>query len=164
MTGVQTCALPIYAAEGPEARRQVMGDLFGVQNGRKNREGVLAGLLDPAVMARKRAQESRIRDLVAKNVERQPGPSPFERIEEAEATIGRVALRHNLLEGAVGFNSQYFTNARTILRAAAESARPNGERLREFRESNRGSLEQQLFSPEPLYDPLEIAKLADSLT
>ncbi len=153
-----------YAAEGPEARRQVMGDLFGVQNGRKNREGVLAGLLDPAVMARKRAQEARLRDLVAKAADRQPGPSPFERIEEAEASIGRVALRHNLLEGAVGFNSQYFTNARTILRAAAESARPNGERLREFRDSNRGSLEQQLFSPEPLYDPLEIAKLADSLT
>lgn len=153
-----------YAAEGPEARRQVMGDLFGVQNGRKNREGVLAGLLDPAVMARKRAEEARLRDLVAKAAGRQPGPSPFERIEEAEATIGRVALRHNQLEGAVGFNSQYFTNARTILRAAAESARPNGERLREFRESNRGSLEQQLFSPEPLYDPLEVAKLADSLT
>ncbi len=153
-----------YAAEGPEARRQAMGDLFGVQNGRKNREGVLAGLLDPAVMARKRAQEARLRELVAKAADRQPGPSPFERIEEAEASIGRVSLRHNLLEGAVGFNSQYFTNARTILRAAAESARPNGERLREFRDSNRSSLEQQLFSPEPLYDPLEIAKLADSLT
>ena len=153
-----------YAAEGPEARRQVMGDLFGVQNGRKNREGVLAGLLDPALMARKRAEESRLRDLVAKAADRHSGPSPFESIEEAEATIGRVALRHNLLEGAVGFNSQYFTNARTILRAAAESARPTGERLREYRDSNRGSLEQQLFSPEPLYDPLEIAKLADSLT
>ncbi|MFN5756125.1 MAG: S46 family peptidase, partial [Planctomycetia bacterium] len=153
-----------YAAEGPEARRQVMGDLFGVQNGRKNREGVLAGLLDPALMARKRAEESRLRDLVAKAADRHSGPSPFESIEEAEATIGRVALRHNLLEGAVGFNSQYFTNARTILRAAAESARPTGERLREYRDSNRGSLEQQLFSPEPLYDPLASATLADSLT
>jgi hypothetical protein len=69
-----------------------------------------------------------------------------------------------MLEGARGFGSEYFHIARTLLRAAEERSKPNGERLREFRESNRESLELQLFSEEPLYDDFEQLKLADSLT
>ena len=145
--------LDAYADEGPEERRQAMGDLFGVQNSRKAREGILAGLLDPQFIARKRASEEKLRELVAKRAVAAPGasrPSPFDRIDQAEKEIAAVALRHNLLEAAVGFNSQYFGNARTILRAAAESGKPSGERLREYRDSNRESLELALFSDEPV--------------
>ena len=159
--------LDAYADEGLEERRQAMGDLFGVQNGRKAREGILAGLLDPKFITRKRASEEKLRELVAKRAAGAAGasrPSPFDRIEQAEKEIAAVALRHNLLEGAVGFNSQYFGTARTLLRAAAEAAKPSGERLREFRDSNRESLELALFSDEPVYDAFEIVKLADSLT
>jgi len=159
--------LTAYAGEGPEERRQAMGDLFGVQNSRKAREGILAGLLDPRFVARKRASEEALRDSVAERAKKTAGaaqPSPFDRIEQAEREIAAVALRHNLLEGAVGFNSQYFANARTILRAAAESGKPSGERLREYRDSNRESLELALFSDEPVYDAFETVKLADSLT
>ncbi|NDC53177.1 MAG: DUF1080 domain-containing protein [Planctomycetia bacterium] len=152
-----------YCGEGPEEHRQAMADLFGVQNGRKNREGLLAALLDPGLLARKRAEETRRRELVARRVS-PPTPSPYERIERAEEDVARVAVRHAFLEGGVGFNSNYFANARMLLRAADEAAKPSGERLREYRDSNRASLEQQLFSPEPLYDPFETAKLADSLT
>ena len=152
-----------YAGEGPEERRQAQGDLFGVQNGRKNRVGLLAALLDPALLARKRAAEARLRELVAARPGR-AGPSPFERIDRAEDDLARVALRHAMLEGAVGFNCRYFANARMLLRAAEEAAKPSGERLREYRDSNRASLELQLFSPEPIYDAFETVKLADSLT
>jgi len=159
--------LAAYADEGPEERRQAMGDLFGVQNSRKAREGILAGLLDPKFIARKRASEAELRELVAKRAAGAASPSrqsPFDRIEQAEDEIAAAALRHNLLEGAVGFNCQYFGNARTLLRAAAESGKPSGERLREYRDSNRESLELALFSDEPVYDGFEIVKLADSLT
>ena len=159
--------LSAYSDEGPEEKRQAMGDLFGVQNSRKAREGILAGLLDPRFISRKREAESKLRDLVAKRAAAAgaaAGKSPFDRIEQAEKDIATVALRHNLLEGAVGFNSQYFANARTILRAVAEAAKPSGERLREYRDSARESLELSLFSDEPVYDALEIVKLADSLT
>jgi hypothetical protein len=152
-----------YAGEGPEERRQAMGDLFGVQNGRKNREGLLAALLDPGLLARKKADEARLRALVAARPGK-GGPSPFERIDRAEDDLARVALRHAMLEGAVGFNCQYFANARMLLRAAEEAAKPSGERLREYRDSNRASLELQLFSAEPIYDAFETVKLADSLT
>jgi hypothetical protein len=46
---------------------------------------------------------------------------------------------------------------------AAEDARPNAERLREYGEAGRSSLEQQLYSAAPIYQVLEIVKLGDSL-
>ena len=156
-----------FSEEGPEEARQAMSDLFGVQNGRKNREGILAGLLDPNTMARKAQADQRLRQILAAQATAEGGPpraTPFEKIEQAEDAIARVALRYNLLEGAVGFNSQYFGNARTVLRIADEASKPSVERLREYRDSNRESLEQQLFSNKPIYNAFEMVKLADSLT
>jgi hypothetical protein len=156
--------LDAWSEEGPEEARQAAGDLFGVQNSRKARDGLLAALLDPEFIARKRGTEETIRGAVAARGASGGQPGPFERIEKAEADLARVALRHALLEGGVGFNSTFFRHARTILRAATEAARPTGERLREYRDSNRESLELSLFSPEPIYEDFEVAKLADSLS
>jgi hypothetical protein len=159
-----------YAARGPEERRQAQDDLHGVENARKARLGVLAGLLDPQVFAGLRAREAALRPVVEAAppapgaAAGSPRGSPYRRIEEAQADLDRILLRHRLLEAGQAFNSQFFTNARTILRAVTERAKPDGERLREFRDSNRESLELQLFSDEPLYDEYEITKLADSLT
>src|SRR3954469_4519621 len=50
------------------------------------------------------------------------------------------------------------------MRAVDERAKPNGERIREFRDSARESLELELFSTEPIYDDYEILRLTDSLT
>ena len=152
-----------YAGQGPEQARQAADDLFGVQNSRKARLGVYAGLLDPRIMAARRAAEERDRAAVAKRAT--PGtPTPYARIEEVEKELDAVARRHSLLEAGAAFNSKYFANAKTILRAADEAAKGSGERLREFRDSNRESLEMQLFSKEPIHDDLEIAKLTDSLS
>ncbi len=148
--------LGAYADEGPEERRQATADLFGAQNSRKRMRGMLASLLDPDVFAARREEEA----LLCTEL----GAEPFDRIAGAQAELDRIAVRLRLLEGGVGFNSRFFANARTILRSAAERAKPNGERLREFRDSNLASLEQQLLSPEPLYDAFEIEKLSDSLT
>ena len=51
-----------------------------------------------------------------------------------------------------------------IVRAADERAKPNNERFQEFRDSNRESLELELFSTEPIYDDVELLTLTDSLT
>ena len=47
---------------------------------------------------------------------------------------------------------------------AEEDGKPNADRLREYRQSNRESLEQMLFSEAPIYDDLETLKLADGLS
>jgi hypothetical protein len=47
---------------------------------------------------------------------------------------------------------------------ASEDKKPNAERLREFRDSARASLEQELFSEVPVYEDLERVQLADELS
>jgi len=51
-----------------------------------------------------------------------------------------------------------------LVRAADERAKPNGERLEEFRDSSRESFELDLFSGEPVYDDVELLTLTDSFT
>ena len=46
---------------------------------------------------------------------------------------------------------------------ASEDKKPSDDQLQEFRDSGRESLELQVFSPAPIYDDLEIAKLATEL-
>src|SRR5204863_475582 len=54
--------------------------------------------------------------------------------------------------------------ARLLTRAIDERVKPNGERVPQFRDSARESLELELFSTEPIYDDYEILRLTDSLT
>jgi hypothetical protein len=157
-------ALSVYSAEDEENARRARDLLFGVQNSRKARNGMFAGLLDPAIMEKKQTDEKQLRADVAQSPQAGEILPAWERISEAQRVIARNALQYRLLESSNGFNSTLFDIARTILRAVEEKGKPNGERLREFRDSNLESLEFQLFSPEPIYDDFERLKLANSLT
>src|SRR5260370_8821577 len=63
-----------------------------------------------------------------------------------------------------GFNVDLAIYARTLVRAAEEKPKPNGDRLREYRDSALPSLEQEVFSTAPIYKSLETATLALALT
>src|SRR5262249_26720008 len=54
-------AFILYSARDAENARKAKDLLFGVQNSRKAIEGQLAGLLDPAVMAKKVEEEKQLR-------------------------------------------------------------------------------------------------------
>ena len=157
-------ALSVYSSEDRENARRARDLLFGVQNSRKAREGMFAGLLDPAIVERKRTAEERLRAAAARSPQAREIVPAWDRIAEAQQIIAQNALQYRLLEGANGFHSILFNIARTILRAVEEKGKPGGERLREFRDSNLESLEFQLFSREPIYDDFEQLKLATSLT
>lgn len=153
-----------YSARSDENARRARETLFGVQNSRKAREGMFAGLLDPRFMVQKQAAEQKLRAAVAQDRDGRETLSSWERIAEAERVIARDAQQYDLIEKAHAFNSTFLGIARRIVRAVEEKPKPNGQRLREFRDSNLESLEFQLFSEEPLYDDFEQVKLADSLT
>ena len=152
--------LQAYAEEGHVERQRAMQDLFSVQNSRKARSGLLSSLLRPDIMNRLENTEHDLRKRWNKGEQE----SPWNRISLAQQTIDSLAVRYNLLEGAMGFRSQFFSNARTLLRIVEESGKPDGDRLREYRDSARSSLELRLLSNQPLYDDYEILKLTDSLT
>jgi len=153
-----------YSVRNEENARRAKDLLFGVQNSRKARNGMYAGLLDPQLMSQKQAAEGRLKAAITQEPNKTEVLLCWERIADAQRTIAQNALEYNLLEGANGFYSTLFSIGRTIMRAVEEKTKPNGERLREYRDSNLESLEFQLFSEEPLYDDFEQLKLADSLT
>jgi hypothetical protein len=156
--------LSSYSGRSQENARRAKEDLFGVQNSRKALKGELAGLLDPALIEKKATDEKKLRELVAGREELKGAMPAWDRIAAAQKVIGENARVYNLLEGGAAFHSQLFGIARTLLRAAQERPKPNGERLREFTDSARESLEFQLFSEQPIYNDLEELELADSLT
>ena len=152
--------LQSYAEEGNVEQQRSMQDIFSVQNSRKARGGLLSALLRPDIFERLEKAE----DTLRREWKEQGQESPWEKIKRAQLAIDAVAVRYNLLEGAMGFRSRFFSNARTLLRLATESEKPDGERLREYREAARTSLKLRLLSDQPLYDDYETLGLADSLT
>jgi hypothetical protein len=156
--------LTSWSAREEENARRAKEFLFSVQNSRKARVGGLAGLMDPNLMKAKNEYEAKLKAFVAKDPKWKDVAGAWNRVAEAEKTRAANIRRYTVLEAAAGFNSDLFGIARTLLRGAEERAKPNGERLREFRDSNLESLQLTLFSDEPLYDDYEIVKLADALT
>ncbi len=156
--------LTAYSGRSEENARRAKDDLFGVQNSRKAREGGLAGLLDPSFIATKTVSEQKLRETVARDEKWKEAVTAWDRIAAAQNVIGENALSYRLIEAGHGFQSELFTIARTLLRAGDERVKPDGERLPEFRDSGRTSLELDLFSTRPVYDDYEQLQLADSLT
>lgn len=153
-----------WSERSAENARRAKDDLFGAQNSRKALLGGLQGLTDPAFMATKAAAERRLRDAVAARPELKDAADAWDRIAAAQKAIATLSTRYALLEGGMAFRCRAFSIAKSLLRAAEERVKPNAERLREFGEAGRASMEMQLFSDEPIYTDLEQLTLADSLT
>ena len=153
-----------YSQRSDEAARRAEDYLLGIQNARKAQLGRLAGLQDPSLMAKKRAEEDALRRGVAGNPRSAAASGQaWDDIAAAVKAWRGSYVNEMLLERGAGFNSKLFVIARTLLRMAEEGGKPNAERLREYRKSNLASVKVMLFSDAPIYDQLEIVKLADSL-
>ena len=138
-------------------------ELFGVQNSRKARLGGLGGLQDPALMARKAKEEADLREAIAKDPKLKEYETAWAEVESTLKYAREFFIDYNLFERGQAFHSDLFGKARTLVRAADEQAKPDGERLREYRSSGMKSLEMSLFSEAPIYENLEVVQLADSL-
>ncbi len=156
--------LSTYSDRSEENRRQAKEYLFSVQNSRKARLGGLQALLDPRLMAAKKAEEARLREKANSDESLAGARKAWDRIAQAQKVRAANQKRATLLENGSGFLTDYFGIARQLVRAADERALPNDKRLREYGEAKLESLTEQLFSAEPIYDEFEIAKLTDSLT
>src|SRR6267378_2311666 len=163
-----------YGARSFENARKARDDLFGDQNNRKRYDGYLAGLLDPQIWSALQAREQKLRDAIAHDSKLKSTIAAYDRIKRAQAEIAKNAPPYNYLEqerpSPVGYRGpralfgNLFKYARLLVRALDERAKPNGERIPQFRDSARDSLDLELFSTEPIYDDYEILRLTDSLT
>ena len=156
--------LTAFSQRSAENARRARDMLLGIQNARKARLGGLAGLQDPAVMALKRAEEEKLRKAAENSPHAADCQKAFETIDKSLAVFLANRNEFDLLEGGKAFNSELFAIARTLVRLAEETQKPNADRLREYRDSNLESLKQELFSDAPIYADLETVLLADSLS
>ena len=156
--------LTAWSGRSQENARRAREDLFGIQNSRKVYDGEQAALQDATFFGSKIDAEATFKKLLADRPEGKDALAAFDRIVEAQKIISSVALRQRLLDGGVGFSSDTFSLARTLLRAGDERPKPNGERLPEFSDARRESFEQQFFSDKPIYADFEILNLGDALT
>lgn len=156
--------LGTYSNRNAENARRAKDYLFGVQNGRKAYRGMHAGLLNPTLFSMKVQKETALRRAVAANSKLANYADAWDRIDAAQRRILANRNDYNLFERGRAFYSELFGIAQTLLRAADELPKPNGERLREFNEAALDSLKFQLFSEKPIYEDLEILTLTDSLT
>ncbi len=153
-----------FCQKGEEQARIGKEDLFSVQNSRKSLLGQIAGLQDPKIMAKK-AEAERI---VRKRIDADPKlkaayATAWERIEQVKKAQALLQTEYSVLESGRGFGGELFSIARSLVRLAEETPKPNPERLREYSDGARSSLELRLYSTAPIYDELELAKLSDGL-
>jgi hypothetical protein len=145
-----------YMAMGEEQTRQSQNELNSVQNSLKVYRGQLAGLKDKALMDRKMKDEAAFANNKSYN-------EAVAAIAKAHQGLPSYIRERRIFDQGSGFNTTTFGIARTLVRLAAENAKPNAQRLPEFTDARRASLELALYSPAPIHDDFEKLKLADSL-
>jgi V8-like Glu-specific endopeptidase len=152
-----------YGNRGPEQARQSSHELFGIENGLKARKGRHAALADVKFFASKVAAEADFKAKVAANAElaKQYG--------DVWDAIGAITMKQRVYQGDFdalerGMNSEEFSLARALVRAAEEFAKPNGQRLREYADARLPQLKQHLFSTAPIHDEFETTALTFELT
>lgn len=150
-----------YSAEGEEQARQAMSQVRSLENSLKAYGGEYNGLLDRAVMAGKQQEEREFRARAAARPElaKEFGKAwdAIRRAQQKRAARYRE-LRYRSLRA-----SRIASLATSIVRYAAESRKPDGERMDGYHDSQLESLKFGLLSPAPVYPGMETALLADSL-
>jgi hypothetical protein len=156
--------LTAWSARSDENLRRAKEDIFFIRNSRKLYDGLISGLQDPKFIGMKKDAEASLRYKLSQKADGDEALQAFDRIEVAEGAIARIYVRERMLEAGRGFTSESFDIARELLRAGDEVPKPNGQRLPEYGEQKKDSLELSLFSEKPIYEDLEMLTLGDSLT
>ncbi len=153
-----------FSKQSEENARIAQEEIFGLQNSQKAITGYQSGLTDKSIMDQKAADEAKLRAAFKADPKNAGASDPWEEISQAIQTQKSIYANLSYLDRLRGFASRLPQMARILVRAADEKPKPNAERMREFRDSALASLEQQLFSTEPVYKNLDVVLLTDSLT
>src|SRR5580658_1260419 len=139
-----------FAAQGQEQARLVGTTIFGLQNSLKVYVGRRDALADPAIIAKKEAEEKEFRAKVAANPEWQKKyGDAWDTIAKVEEQL-RPEIKGQLFRRT---DSQLFSYALSIVQYVAEIKKPDGERLPQFHEAGLDSFKFRMNSPAPVMIP-----------
>jgi Peptidase S46 len=162
--GRRIALLQDFSKQSEENARIAKENIFSLQNSQKAITGYQSGLLDKTIMDTKAADEAKLRAAFKADPKNPGTTDPWDEIAQAIKVQQSIYPNLTYLERMRGFSSHLAQIARTLVRAAEEKPKPNSDRMREFRDSALPSLEQQLFSTEPIYKNLDTVLLTDSLS
>ena len=149
-----------FAAQGPEQARLVGSTIFFMQNGLKVYEGRTQALADPAILAKKQAEEDDFRAKVDANPEwKKEFGAAWSTIASAEEKV-KPEIKTTLFRRT---DSQLFSIAMQIVQYVTEIKKPDGERLDQFHEAGLESLKYRMFSPATIYPSTEKLYMSTNL-
>lgn len=152
-----------WSKTGEEPARITQETLLFLENGLKVYRGLHRALLSDGLMAQKTQQEQALRTKTQGDARFSDLGDPWMQIERAQERYRQIYDRYAYLELAHGFNSKLFSQARWLVRGAAERAKPNHERLREFADSNLQKVQTNIYNDAPIYPEYERLTLSFSL-
>jgi hypothetical protein len=155
-----------FAGRSAENARIVRDNLFDIANSRKAVTGELDGLQDPALMAAKKADEDALRAKIdADPTKKSKWGDAWGQVSTLKKSEQLFAERRALLDKVLGGfgGSRLMAHAITLVRLAEELPKKSDQRLKEFGDAHLDSLYLDLYSPEPIYDSLEVFFLAQTI-
>jgi hypothetical protein len=153
-----------YMAQGEEQTRLAQNELNSIENSIKVYKGQIAGLQDKSLMAKKLKAEQALRASInADAKKKQEYGDAWDAIAKAHKEFAGYARERRFIDLGAAFNSVLFGYARTLVRMAEENEKENAQRLPEFTDARRASLELSLYSTAPIHEDFEKLKLANSL-
>jgi hypothetical protein len=154
-----------FSQRGPEEKRIADSTLFSIANSYKALKGRFESLVDPALIKSRRDDEAVLKAKIDADPQMKAEfGAAWDSIRTAVAHATLIRDRYNMLEGGQGLDSDLFSDARILVRWAAESQKPDSQRLREYTDANFPILRQSLLSAAPIYPELEKATFGFSLT
>ena len=143
-----------FVTRGPEQAREANDQLFFIENDFKAYFGIQGALLDPKFFAGKQQEEQHLRAAVEGDPKLAADLSAWDDIAQIQRTRARLFTRRQSL-GNRSFGSGLLGYAVTLVRASAERAKPNPERLPEYTDQSLVNVQQELAAPVPIYKDLE---------
>ena len=153
-----------YGNESAEHARQSHDERLYTENALKVFMGQLEALNDPDLLRAKEEADDRLRAWVKSDPKRAAKyGDPWSALSTIAQINAEILPRYLMLEEGLGFDTDLFPLARTLVRAPVERNKPDAERLPEYREANLPALQQSTFAAKPIYPEFDATKLAWSL-
>jgi len=143
-----------FSARGPEQAREVNETLFLVENSFKGNLGRQGALLDAQFFADKQKEEEKLRAAAIRDSKLAAYSSAWDDIAGIQKVRARLYTRRAALGSRV-FVTGLLGYAMTLVRAAAERAKPNAERLPEYTDQALVNVQQELSAQVPIYKDSE---------
>ncbi len=156
--GEKLAFLENFAGNDPEKIRISSQDQLRLENAMKSLSETLDGLKSSSLIDRRKVNEIKL--LFTLSEEEQ---APWKNLSASLKEFRELFTTYMVLEGFPSRYSKMYGWAKHLVRFAEERLKENGERLKEYTDSELETLKEHLLTTEPVYESYDHASLVDGL-